>query len=390
MNDENGTETAKGGRVRWPPYHWIQQQSEVSYSLFEAFWGAKYDEDDKRDYARYIRILELSKQGISGTAIEGLLGANNVRKYLLGKKRSFLTHLRTEHERLGTPRPGMKWLPLRIKPRGTPDKSWIEVPAVINDFKDIIAVIDQSTPTTQSFEMMTEFGYNSHEELLSDRVNMFGFAIGTMLGDASKPLKGQLRFPSRTVALTLSQAKPNSYRFGQYATLCLNASLGLSMKRIRDAPSSTGRYSRSECFRWLSPASPMIGWIFHDCMGYKDGEKATYHPARMDWIVRAPGNSRYASCKECRNLTDGSTQEMIEQSSYHHPTRSYLQQYSTTSECLTVYSISHQSLEWRFQQRMQLRYRSSARESIASTTIICTSWPMHRDSHHEFRYQKHS
>jgi hypothetical protein len=288
MNDENETETAKGGRVRWPPYHWIQQQSDVSYFLFDDFWAAKYDEDDKQDYARYIRILELSKQGASGTAIEKLLGANNVRKYLLGKKRSFLTHLRAEHDRLGTPRPGMTWLPLRLKPRGTPDTSWIEVPPAIKDFDDIVRVLDQLPPTPTTANLMGSFGYGSMEELLLEKTNLFGFVLGVMLGDAGKPIKGQSRFPSMTISLTLSMGKRNGLRFGQYTELCTNASLGLAMHRIADAPSSDGRYTDDECYRWISPASPLIGWVFHVCMGLKEGERTTYDPLRMDWILRAP------------------------------------------------------------------------------------------------------
>jgi hypothetical protein len=286
--NEDETVTARGGRATsWPPYEWIPQ-AEISYSIFDDFWSAKYDERDKQNYARFIRILELSKQGFSGTAIEKLLGANNVRKYMLGKTRSFLTHLRSEYDRLGPPRPDAKWLPLRLKPRGTPDTSWIQVPAIVNNFNDIISVIDQCTPTPQSFDMMTEFGYSSKEELLSDKVNMFGFALGVMLGDAGKHIKGQSRFPSRAFSLTLSKGKPNSYRFGQYTSLCLNASLGIAMHRIADSPSSSGRYSTEECYQWLSPASPIIGWMFHGCMGYQGEETTTYNPARMEWIATAP------------------------------------------------------------------------------------------------------
>ena len=286
--DENGQST--GGRVRWPPYDWIQ--NEADYSIFEDIWEAKYDQHDKDAYERYLRILGLSRQGLSGSAIEKLLATNNVRKYLSGTKRSFLTHLRAERERIGPPQAKTKWAPLRLKPRGTPDSRWIAVPPTISDFQEIVSVIEQREPTEESFSTAISFGYSSKEELLRDRVDMFGFVLGVMLGDASKPVKGTTRFPSMTVSLTLSKDKPNSFRFGEFTTLCNNASLGLSMHRIADAPSSTGRYTDAECYRWLSPASPLLGWVFRVCMGLKEGETTTYDLVRMDWIFDAPRDFR--------------------------------------------------------------------------------------------------
>ncbi len=284
--DENGNGKGRGGRVAWPPYHWIQ--TEISYSIFEDFWEAKYDLNDKTAYERYLRILELSQNGLSASEIGRILRMNNVGKYLSGKKRSLLTTLRAEHDRIGPPRATSKWSPVRLKPRGTPDSTWIEVPAAIHDLQDIVSVIDQRTPTQDSFEMMVAFAYGSNEELLRDRVNAFGFLLGAMLGDAGKPVKGTSRFPSMTIALTLSKDKPNSGRFGHFTTLCANASLGLAMHRIADAPSSTGRFTDAECYRWLSPASPLIGWTFRVCMGLMEGETTTYDPLRMDWILGAP------------------------------------------------------------------------------------------------------
>ncbi len=285
MEDEEESRS-RGGRVAWPPYHWIQP--EVNYSVFEDFWEAKYGPDDVKAYERYLRILELSQKGHNTSQIERLLGMNNVGKYLSGKKRSFLTTLRAEHDRLGPPREKSKWSPMRLKPRGTPGSTWIQVPAAIHDFRDIVSVIDQRTPTEEAFRMMTPFAYGSNEELLRDRVNMFGFVLGVMLGDAGKPVKGTTRFPSMTIALTLSQDKPNSYRFGEFTTLCVNASLGLAMHRIADAPSSDGRYTDAECYRWLSPASPMLGWTVKVCMGLEDAERTTYDPVRMEWLLSSP------------------------------------------------------------------------------------------------------
>src|ERR1700680_2188647 len=95
-NEDGKQYDSRGGRVRWPPYHWIQP--EINYSIFDDFWEAKYGQQDKENYELFLRILELRRQGLSASAIERLLSRNNVRKYLSGNKRSFLTHLRAEHE----------------------------------------------------------------------------------------------------------------------------------------------------------------------------------------------------------------------------------------------------------------------------------------------------
>ena len=66
MNENETDDTARGGRVQtWPPYHWIQQSGISYYSTFDDFWKAKYDEDDKQDYTRFIRILNCqSKESV--------------------------------------------------------------------------------------------------------------------------------------------------------------------------------------------------------------------------------------------------------------------------------------------------------------------------------------
>jgi hypothetical protein len=216
------------------------------------------------------------------------MNQNNVRKYLSGNKKHYLTTIRWHHELLGKPEQSLKWLPVHLKPRGVPEGPWISVPTEIASYRDIVHVIDQLKPTEESFRIMGDFGYVSKDELLSDRVNLYSFFGGMMSGDAGKTLKGSSRFPSSAATLMLSKAKPNSYRFGEFASLSVNASLGLAMHRIRDAPQSEQRYSKSECYRWITPASPLIAWTLRVFMGLRKGEKTTYDALRMDWLLDAP------------------------------------------------------------------------------------------------------
>jgi hypothetical protein len=277
------------GSISWPPYHWID---EPIGSLLSDFWEATYDQSDLDDHERLIQMLRLRKQGMRDSDIRRTLGANNVYKYLSGEKQCFVTHLRAERERLGAPTEGRKWLPLRLKPRGTPGKIWIQVPAEIQDFNDVLSVIDQLTTTEESFKIMDQFGFTSRDELLQHRANLFGFLQGVTIGDAIKPLRSNSRFPSMTLALTLSKGKSNSFKFGEFTSLSANTSLGLQMHRITDAPQSEHRFTKEECYRWLAPASPLLGWAFRACLGLKQGERTTYNQVRMDWILRAPASFR--------------------------------------------------------------------------------------------------
>lgn len=256
--------------------------------ISDDFWNPRFDGSDIAMYDRFLEILRLSKKGLNGDEIGRTLHMNNVRKYLTGHKMSFLTSLRAEHDRLGAPTKGRKWLPLGLKPRGTPDGTWIQVPAKISNIEDIISVLNQRDTPEDAFSKMREFGYESPQELLEEKMPLLGFLVGATIGDAGKHRKGEFRFQSKSLSLVLSQNKPNSYRFGQFTTLCAQASLGLEMHRIADAPVSESRYTNSECFRWISPASPLVGWLFHDCLGLNEEELTTYHPLRMDWLVGTP------------------------------------------------------------------------------------------------------
>jgi len=277
------------GTSLWPPYHWID---EPANKPLKDFWEATYDQTDVSKYQQFVRMLYLRKRGMRDSEISKALRMNNVGKYLSGQKKSFITHMRMEHERLGRPRECYKWLPLRLKPRGTPDKDWIQVPETIQNYKDVVSVLEQLQPTEDSFSMMGHFGYRSREEVIADRANLFGFFGGALVRDAGKPEKGSTRFPSSTASLTLSQNKRNSYRFGEFASFSVNASLGLRMHRISDAPSSNRRYTKATCYRWITPASPILSWTFRVFLGLTEDERTTHEPIKMNWPSAAPREFR--------------------------------------------------------------------------------------------------
>ena len=239
-------------------------------------------------YNRFLEILKLSKRGLNGDEIGRALHMNNVRKYLTGEKRSFLTFIRAQRDKLGTPEAGRLWLPLRLKPRGTPSDEWLQVPAAPVSFEGIDSTIHSLPMMVPKTSVLREFGFESPEELLRERTNLFGFLLGATVGDASKRAKGVKRFHSRALFLELSVNKPNSFRFGQFASLSANVTLDLGMHRLDNGPVSDRRFGKTEVYRWLSKSTPLMAWVFNGCLGLENTETTTYDPVRMNWIRQAP------------------------------------------------------------------------------------------------------
>jgi len=276
----------KGGRSQWPPYHWLN--SPDIKPVADDFWNPQFNEQDLTMYNRFLKILRLSKNGLNSDEIGKILQMNNVRKYLAGSKMSFLTLLRTRHDTLGSPINAHKWLPTRLKPRGTPGNSWIQVPDLPLSFSIVDSLVRRLPYGATQNNHLNDFGFKSQEELQAERTNLFGFLLGVVVGDASKRTKGITRFVSRSISLVLSKNKPNSLRFGEFTTFCANVALGLDMHRIKDLPISISRYGKTECYAWNTTSSPINSWVFNACLGLKDGETTTYDPLHMDWILESP------------------------------------------------------------------------------------------------------
>ena len=181
--DTTEKQTNGGGSTRWPPYHWLVSPDIAP--IASNFWRVNYDEKDMAMYNRFLEILRLSERGLNGEEIGRTLHMNNVRAFLTGRKKSFLTHIRAELDRLGIPHLGYSWLPMQLKPRGTPADKWIQVPAKINKLEDITKVICQSQIPENAISSMKEFGYSTREELAQDRTTHFGFLVGASIGAMS-------------------------------------------------------------------------------------------------------------------------------------------------------------------------------------------------------------
>ncbi|QQG48001.1 MAG: hypothetical protein HY247_04300 [archaeon] len=263
-------------------------------AITSRFWEMRHERRDVEAYERYLDIFRLHSDGKSDAQVGRMLHMNNVGKYLKGQKRPFLATMASWAERLGQPREGWQWLPLSLRPRGTPGDEWIQVPTEVRYFRDISNVLNQLRPKDVSPEELSDFGFSSRSGMENEKALLFGFFLGATIGDAGKHTKGESHFESKSISLMLSMAKPNSLRFGEFATLSVRASLGLAMHRIADSPMSTGRYSKAACFQWLTPSSPLLAWVFHVCLGLKKGELTTYDALRMPWLLNSPARFKVA------------------------------------------------------------------------------------------------
>jgi hypothetical protein len=172
--------------------------------------------------------------------------------------------------------------------QGTLGDSWIQVPESPLAFDKLNSVIQSIEPRPIEFTLLRQHGFKSQTKLRHERTNLFGFFLGVVVGDAIKHVKSTHKFASRSVSLMLSHNKPNSLRFGEFTTICANAALDLGMHRLNDLPPSTHRKSKAGCYLWSTAASPVISWIFNECIGLKNGETTTYNSVRMEWLRGSP------------------------------------------------------------------------------------------------------
>ncbi|MDA4127486.1 MAG: hypothetical protein OK452_09865, partial [Thaumarchaeota archaeon] len=190
--DTSEKQTDRGGRTLWPPYHWLE--SPEIKPIVDDFWNPRFDKHDAMMYNRFLNILKLSKSGLNGDEIGRALQMNNVRKYLTGRKMSFLTHLRAQHDALGHPTDTHKWLPTRLRPRGTPSNAWIQVPDIPITFDGIDKLIRVLPKSDMHISLLNDFDFKSTEELNRERTNLFGFLLGAIVGDFAKYITGLKRF----------------------------------------------------------------------------------------------------------------------------------------------------------------------------------------------------
>ncbi|HZW84883.1 MAG TPA: hypothetical protein VFE91_03140 [Nitrososphaerales archaeon] len=240
---------------------------------------------------KYCRFVELHRKGfgVNEIANETQVHRTTVAEWRRGSDLPYLVKVAAKANERPTI-PGWKWIPLSVESGGNEWKSWIEVPPKIDAFKDIAGVLSQ-LPSLATTQQGQRFGI-APEQFGQIRTELFGYLLGMLVGDAGKRGGLQSRVSSMNIDLQLKRDEPTNERFGEFVCYCAGL-FGLEMHRIKDKPPSGTQLlgeSPSFAFRWISQRSPLVAWMFHDCLGLGWEELTSLNPLRMDWLFTSPHN----------------------------------------------------------------------------------------------------
>ncbi len=155
----------------------------------------------------------------------------------------------------------------------------------------IVSVVAETKPLEETYASADRYGLKA-VDVASLRVKLFAYVLGILVGDADKRGGMQRRVSSMNVDLQLIKSEPSNEALGE--CVCLRP-FGVPMHRVRDKPPSgeqlLGEHP-SFAYRWISGRSPLIGWMFRDCLGLGWDETTSTDPVRWIGFSQVPRNSR--------------------------------------------------------------------------------------------------
>ncbi|MDA4120829.1 MAG: helix-turn-helix domain-containing protein [Thaumarchaeota archaeon] len=262
-------------------------------AIWDNVFGVRVTHYGLEQFEKYLRFIRLHQEGKGVEEIAALLGAHRstVAKWRKGTDMPYLAKI--AHVAKEPPQSGWRWLPLFISAGGNEFRNWIQVPASIKSYGDIVDVIKQLQPSELAGVRGKALGVDRCTEF-DKRLELFGYLLGFTLGDAGKLCSAQERFTSMNLDVQLSQKEKSNERLGELVCLCANT-LGIAMDRIADKqPSGDTLMSEdpTPAFRWCSVRSPLIAWMFSVCLGLKAASRTSYDKVEMRWILTTPFNFR--------------------------------------------------------------------------------------------------
>ncbi len=256
----------------------------------EKIWGVQITGKGLVQVEKFCRFVSMHNQGCGVEEIAKKLKVHRstIAEWRQGTDQPYLIRIAIaaiEHQC----QVGWKILPLHLSSGAGEQFEWIQVPAEIKTYEDVVKVVSQIQSLSTAPAAAAEFGITD-THLANMREELFAYILGMMVGDSSKSGGEQERFASMSLDLQLTLKEPSNERLGKFLCLCLN-SIGLRMTRIRDKQ-ATGvtRFGKqpSAAFRWTSERSPLLAWIFSVALGLAWSERTSYNPLKMDWILSAP------------------------------------------------------------------------------------------------------
>jgi len=223
-------------------------------------------------YPLYVDCLLKFKEGMSIAEVAYATGVNwqSVRMWTKFRQKPKLAHFLSLYLSRGSPRPGRVWLSVNnTTGHAIPLGPIIEVPTSILGWDDVASVISQLKSL--------EAGRHG-----LPREYLFGFLVGVIIGDAAKSRSKNWH---RHIGLALSKKYETNVKIGDFTCVCAR-NVGLRMHRVADLRKPS--HKPHGFYQWVSQASPLVDWIFNAVLGLKEGERTTYDPLRMNWVVDSP------------------------------------------------------------------------------------------------------
>ena len=252
-------------------------------------YGAQVSDVGFGQLQKYCRFIQAYKKGLGVEETASLLGVHRTTIASWRKGTDVPYAVMLAWRACEAPKEGWRWLPTHLDAGGNEQSGWIQVPARIESYSDIVQVVGQLNPLDSTYSSAQRFGLDPFK-VDSMRLEMFAYLLGIMLGDAGKLGGVQQRFVSMNLDLQFTKKIPCNRLLGEFVCLCAE-SMGIAMDSIADKrPSGTSRFGRepSEAFRWSSERSPLLAWIFSVCLGLDWDLTTSTHPVKMRWIFDAP------------------------------------------------------------------------------------------------------
>jgi hypothetical protein len=258
-----------------------------NYYLHQREQKASFNERESAITETYFRFLEKYQQGGSFAPIARQAGVapSTALGWLEGQQP------RRVRIASGIPReepvPDYKWLPMRFRSGKYPE-DFIQVPEHVKSYRDVLIVLQQLTPIENEYlsELHARLGLRSIDE-------EFMYLLGSYMSDGSSFNRTTI---ARSIGIRLSKTYHWSEDFGDGLCQALGA-CGINAYRVGDTAAKTAykkegteirEINQNEKMSWACENSPLLHWMYHSCLGYKDGTPKNRQQTSADWIIDAP------------------------------------------------------------------------------------------------------
>lgn len=269
-----------------------------SLKFLDRFWMYRPTNREIAHFQKFCRFVKvyletgLAKETARRIGIDG----HQARTWRDAKEVPVLMKLFCGYCGLAVRGPAFQLLPMRIERNFKTLRGWTSVPATMRGEKDVSELLSQLQPLPEAYARAGRFQVKLDA---ANRRETFAFLLGVMVGDAGKAHSLQEdghRLPSTNLRLNLTKRFEHSERFGEYTAMCYNA-LGLRMYRVKDSPPDKQQLkspAKAGKYNWNSERSPLVAWIFNNCLGLDFRQNTTTTPVRMEWIFNTSREFRIA------------------------------------------------------------------------------------------------